>query len=75
LKLIDSLGELATLTLPRSGSFTLGVSLPDGIDLQILQTELIEFYGDRLQLVEEDLVVPVTVEPKPKTPRRRSIRK
>lgn len=50
--LIDSLNQTTSIYLPSLGTVQVGL-LPDGIDLQLLQTELTHFYGDRFQVVEQ----------------------
>ena len=49
--LVDSLNQSTSISIPDIGAVPVGL-LPDGIDLQLLQTELIRFYGDRFSLVE-----------------------
>ncbi len=49
--LIDKF-QTTSIYLPSLGLVPIGL-LPDGLDLQLLQTELTHFYGDRFQVVEQ----------------------
>lgn len=61
----DRLGETQSIFLPSFGALPVGKSLLDGFDLSTLQAELARFYGDRYQLIDLTIPIPVIPEPTP----------
>ncbi|MBD2019336.1 hypothetical protein H6F43_03950 [Leptolyngbya sp. FACHB-36] len=46
----DSLNATSVVTLPRSGAIAVGLEIPEWVDLNLLASELKQFYGDRFTL-------------------------